>query len=194
MPCSTRRSNFTPRSWRYASCLQPRIAVWICDGDVADRARHSVHGPFGRRRRQVRVLDQGDVVVVHRTATVIAAVEAHLRWVGALRRGVDFTDLLETDGLGPEAMRFLDVAHVQDQMVQADRRGCSIGHFTVSFRLAWGRLVAQCRPDDHAPDRRITLRLPYRGGSDTPCRPRQRLVEACHPLVPARRGNVQRIG
>ena len=54
-------------------------------------------------------------------AVVVAAVEAHLRRVGPLGRGFQLADLFETEDLGPEPMGFLEVADVEDQMIEARR-------------------------------------------------------------------------
>ena len=102
--------------------LQPRLAVRHRDRNVVDCDRLIEHRPVRRRPRQIRVLTQRDVMVVH-AAIVIAAVEAHLA-VAALR----VRNLLEAEGLGPESVRLLDVAHIDDEMVDAAR----------SDRLGWG--------------------------------------------------------
>jgi hypothetical protein len=95
--------------------LQPRLAARHADRDVVDRDRVVEHRPFDGRLWQVGVLAQRDIVVVH-AAAVVAAIEAHLA-VAALR----ICDLLEAEGLGPEFVRLLDVAHVDDEMVDTAR-------------------------------------------------------------------------
>jgi hypothetical protein len=60
-------------------------------------------------------------MMVH-VSVVVAAVEAHLGWVRALRCGLQLADLLEAYDLGPKLVGFLQIANVQHQMVQA--RGC----------------------------------------------------------------------
>jgi hypothetical protein len=55
-------------------------------------------------------------------AVVIAAVEAHLGRVRALRRGFQLADLPEANDFGPEAMRLLDVAHIENEVIDATRR------------------------------------------------------------------------
>ena len=61
-------------------------------------------------------------MVAHGAAAVIAAVKAHVWRVWPLRRRMNLADLPEAHDLGPEPVRFLHVAHVQDQMIEADRR------------------------------------------------------------------------
>src|SRR5262249_12608144 len=73
------------------------------------------------RLRDIRVLDQRHVVMGH-LAAVRAAVETHLRHrprphVGARPQR---PHLLQTDDLGPESMRLLDVAHVEDNVIHTD--------------------------------------------------------------------------
>src|SRR5215471_20481940 len=75
--------------------LEPRFPVWQGHGDVADRARHPGHAPFGRRRREAGVLDQCQVVVAQGAVAVIATVEAHLWRIRARRSGLQLADLLE---------------------------------------------------------------------------------------------------
>src|SRR6516165_8458550 len=77
---------------------EPRFAVRHRDRDVVDRDRRLEHVPILGRRRQVRVLAERDVVVVHLPA-VVAAVEAHLA-VAPQR----YADLLEAEDLGPKAV------------------------------------------------------------------------------------------
>src|SRR5216684_4436074 len=93
--------------------LQPGFAVRHRNRDVVDRDRQVEHRPVLGRLRQVRVLAERDVVVVH-LAAVIAAVEAH-------RTAARLADLLEAEDLGPEFVRLFDVAHVDHQMVDAAR-------------------------------------------------------------------------
>ena len=59
--------------------------------------------------------------MVARAVLADAAVEAHLGRVGPLRGRRQLADLVEADDLGPEAVRFLDVADVQHEMVDAAR-------------------------------------------------------------------------
>src|SRR5207249_7255295 len=63
--------------------------------------------------RQVWVLAEGDVMVVH-PAAMVAAIEAH----GAPAR---LTDLLEPEHLSPEFVRLFHVAHVDHEVVDAAR-------------------------------------------------------------------------
>ena len=73
--------------------------------------------PVGRRR-QVRALDQSDRVV--RELTVVdGAVETHVGRGRTVGSRAQCPDLLEADDLGPEPMRLLDIADVEDQMVDA---------------------------------------------------------------------------
>src|SRR5262249_11894266 len=116
--------------------LKPRFPVWQGHCDVADRAWHPGHGPFGRRRREARVLDQCQVVVAQGTAAVIAAVEAHLRRMRARRTGFQLAHLLEADDLGPEFVRFLEIAHIEDQMVEPNRRHRFVCHLSASFPMS----------------------------------------------------------
>jgi len=88
---------------------------------VVDRDRLLEHRPFRRRLRQVRVLAQRNVVVVH-AAIVVARVKAHLA-VAPLR----VRDLLEAEGLGPEFVRLLDIAHIDDEMIDAARSDRLVG-------------------------------------------------------------------
>ncbi len=110
--------------------FQPGFAVRHRDRDVVDRDRHVEHRPFGRRLRQIRVLDQRDVVVVH-LAAMIAAVEAH---VAPAR----LADLLEAEDFGPEFVRLFHVADIDHEMVNAGR-GHRLGRgFGDYFRGAVG--------------------------------------------------------
>src|SRR4029077_13166050 len=73
--------------------LEPGFAARHRNRDVVDRDRRLEHVPIRRWGRQVRVLAQGDVVVVHLPA-MVAAVEAHLA-VAPQRH----PDLLEAEDL-----------------------------------------------------------------------------------------------
>src|ERR1700687_3586395 len=52
---------------------------------------------------------------------LVARVEAHVGWVGPVRLRREPADLAETDDLRPEAVRFLNLADVQHQMIDAAR-------------------------------------------------------------------------
>src|SRR6516162_7657795 len=92
-----------PLAAQEGELLEPRFAVRHRDRDMVDGDRRLEHVPILGRRWQIRVLAEGDVVVVHLPA-VVAAIKAHLA-VAPQRQA----DLLETEDLGPESMRFLDV-------------------------------------------------------------------------------------
>ena len=66
------------------------------------------------------------IVVVHLPA-MVAAIKTHL--AAAPQR---YADLLEAEDLGPEPMRFLDIAHIDHEVVDARRgqrfRGCGRNH------------------------------------------------------------------
>src|SRR4029077_18310508 len=79
-------------------------------------------------------------------ALMIGAVEAHLwqRHTGARPKR---RDLLQTDDLGPEAVRFFDVADIQHDVVDAPRRhrlGCrrAIGSAVGHRRPPWLSIVS----------------------------------------------------
>src|ERR1700744_1995629 len=74
---------------------------------------------------------------------MIAGVKAHLRRVGPLRGGVDLAYLLEPDNLGPELVRLLDVADIENQVVQADRPRWGVWHFNASFAFDDERSIAR---------------------------------------------------
>src|ERR1700730_13422175 len=93
--------------------LEPRLAARHRNRDMVDRNRRFEHVPIRRWGRQVRVLAESDVVVVHLPA-MVAAVKAHLA-VAPQR----YADLLEAEDLGPEAVRFLDVPNIDHQVVDA---------------------------------------------------------------------------
>ena len=82
---------------------------------MPDRHRHAVHG-----RRQIAILDQRDVMVLH-LAVVVATVEPHAWRVRPVRRSLALADLLEPQNLRPEPVRLVEVANVEDKMVQSDR-------------------------------------------------------------------------
>src|SRR5262249_10281585 len=131
--------------------LQPRLAARHRQCDVVDRDLTVGEHPLGRRR-QVRALDQGNRMV-GQLAVIDRAVEAHLRRQRPIRPRVQFADLLEADDLGPEFMRLVDVADIEDQVVDAGRAhslgggrryiGNSIGHRSApNFDRISGTLAA----------------------------------------------------
>src|SRR5471032_2405026 len=90
---------------------QPGSAAGVFDGDMIEQL--SIAGlPPGR-------LVQTDVMVVQ-LAVALATVETH-RWRGARRRRAKGADVAKAQQIGPEIVRFVDVAHVEDQMVDAER-------------------------------------------------------------------------
>src|SRR5262249_5379496 len=130
---------------------QPRFTAWQGHGDVADCARHAGHGPLGRRWWEVGVLDQREVVMAQDAVAVVAAVEAHLPRVRNGRTRLQLAHLLETDDLGPELVRFFEVAHVEDQMVEANRRHSFVCHLSASFRASGRYSIERLGLYDHAP-------------------------------------------
>ena len=56
-------------------------------------------------------------------------VEAHFWWVELHVHGAQCADRAQADGFDLEAVRFLDVAHTQNQMVHRGRRDRTDGGF-----------------------------------------------------------------
>ena len=110
------------------------VAVRHRDRDMVDRHQGAEQRPF-LRRRQVRVLDQRHVVM-RELAAMIAAVEAHLRHVRHFGPLVQFAHLLKTDNLGPEPVQFLDVAHIEDDVIDPDRGDAAGLRHSLSARFA----------------------------------------------------------
>jgi hypothetical protein len=69
----------------------------------------------------IAILDQGDVVMMAGAVLAYARIEAHLRRVRPVLGRRQLSDLLEAHDLRPEAMRFLDIADVEHEMVYATR-------------------------------------------------------------------------
>src|ERR1700760_41088 len=84
-------------------------------------ARHAEHRPVLGRLGQIAILDQGHVVMMAGAVLPDARVEAHLGRVRPVLGRGELADLAESDDFGPETMRFLDVADVQHEMVDAAR-------------------------------------------------------------------------
>jgi len=111
--------------------FQPGCAVGQLHRDVIDRDAAAGELPFFRRRH-VRALDQCDVVMGV-LAVVIGAVEAHLRQRHPRARPQG-RDLLHADDLGPEAVRLLDVADIEHDVVDAARPHRRASGFLVCHR------------------------------------------------------------
>src|SRR3984893_1257158 len=108
-----------PTALQELELLEPSLAVRHRQRHMVDRDLAIGQHPVSRRR-QVRPLDQchgvmGQLAVIDRT------VKAHLRRVRTIWSLVQFADLLETDDLGPEFVRLVDVADIQHEMVDAGR-------------------------------------------------------------------------
>jgi hypothetical protein len=101
--------------------LMPGLLRRVFDGDVVQRLR-----PLGEIAGQ-HLLDQRDVVVMQ-LAIALAAVEAHPGARHAIRDGAtQGANMAEAEKFGPEAMGFLEVPNVEDDVIQAARRlrlGC----------------------------------------------------------------------
>src|SRR2546430_17631894 len=83
-----------------------------------------------------RSLGEGQVVMGHVPVRVDAAVEAHLR-ASPLGNGFQLGDAPKADDLGPEPVRDLEAAHVEDHVVDGARRRA------VGWRGGGGRGIVQ---------------------------------------------------
>ena len=125
--CRARRGARTPR--RGSAGTQAAAAR------THDQAGRSRHGRSDRSLRlsEVRRIDQRDVVMVH-PAVAHAAVEPHGATLHPTQARRYLADLMEPKHLGPEPVRCLDVANIQHEVVEADRRHCGSGlDGTISF-------------------------------------------------------------
>ena len=144
-----------------AACLQigelvlPRLAVGHGDRDVVERERRAEEPPLRRRRGDVRILHQRDIMMGH-LAVVRAAVEPHSGHRPHIRARPQRAHLLQTDDLGPEPMRLLDVANIEDDVIDADGscRGASAG---CGGRSAFCHLVLLLLGLDRSLDRQVFL-------------------------------------
>src|SRR5271154_4920815 len=84
----------------------------------------------GRIGRRGRSLDSCDVMMTQ-SAVALAAVEAHWGLPGGIG-ATGCADLTEAEQLGPETMRLLDVANVEDEVIKA--AGC----LCLGFGLRYG--------------------------------------------------------
>ena len=66
-----------------------------------------------------------------------ARVEAHLRRVRPLLGRRQLADLLEADDLRPEAMRLLDVAHIEHEVIDATRCYRLVHRYTPGVICCW---------------------------------------------------------
>ncbi len=66
-------------------------------------------------------------------AAVIAAVEPHFRHRSHVSTRPQRADLLQADDLGPEPVRFLNVADVQHDVVHPDRGYVLLAHGILSL-------------------------------------------------------------
>src|SRR3954454_14790182 len=100
-------------------------------------------------------------------SAVVAAVEAHLRHVRHFGARAQFADLLETENLGPKSLRLFDVAHVEHDVIDADRGDAvRLSHLALRANCGLRRAQIRLRPNSwqwpvsallahwHAPPRR----------------------------------------
>src|SRR4051795_6233735 len=81
-------------------------------------------------------------------AAMVAAVEAHLRHVRHFGARAQFADLLEPDNLGPESVRFFDVAHVDHDVIDADRGDAvRLSHLALRANCGLRRAQIRLRPN-----------------------------------------------
>ena len=111
---------WSPDGRRLALVERHLAGEGIADGDVVQAERARLHAPLALRpRRRVLYLGQGQVVVADVAVLGHPAVKAHLQAPGT---GLERGHTLEADDLGPELVRELQVAHVQDEVVHSPRR------------------------------------------------------------------------
>jgi hypothetical protein len=91
------------------------MAIWFTAQGMPE------HRPVLGRLGQVAVLDQGNVVMMARAVLPDTCVKTHRGRVGPLLGRGELADLAEAHDLGPETMRFLDVADVEHEVVDTAR-------------------------------------------------------------------------
>jgi hypothetical protein len=136
---------------------QPRLAVRQRDGDVADR-----RGRRGRGRcRQARRFHQRDIMMMQ-TAAMVAAVKRMVPRNGApLGRPCSSPTWAKPRTLGPEPVRLLDIANIDDKMIEAgwcDRSICLRCRHGFA-PLCFMSLSAKFRAEPWAGSARLSARL-----------------------------------
>ena len=141
-----------PGSWaHWPAAWERRVyASWkSLEAEIAALVRGKTAAMEYSAGDAVPVVDRvpAGVVEMVRAAGAIAAVEAHFRRIGAPFGRLQFADLPEAEDFRPEAVRFLDVAHIEHQVIEADR-GHRLARRDDVARLALAHLFLPRIPPD----------------------------------------------